>query len=53
MKKCYTTVEVIINLLPVKTLADLCGISKQYCHRLLKEKSKLEVFKMYCEIVVD
>ena len=53
MKKCYTTVEDIIKLLPVQTLADLCGISKQYCHKLLKEKSKLDVFKMYCEIMVD
>ena len=50
MKKCYTTVDAIINLLPVKTLANLCGIHRSYCYKLLKKNTKLDVFKMYCEI---
>ena len=50
MKKCNTSVEDIINMLPVQTLADLCGIHRSYCYKLLKSNSKLDIFKMYCEI---
>lgn len=51
MKKCYTTIDTIIELLPVKLLAELCGIHRSYCYQLLKEgKTKVEIFKIYCEI---
>ncbi|MBP5426707.1 MAG: hypothetical protein J6Y29_02245 [Clostridiales bacterium] len=48
MKKCKVDFYTIVGLLPVTTLAELCGISKQYCHKLLKTNSKQDIFKKYC-----
>lgn len=53
MRKCYTTVDTIVNLLPVSALADLCGICRSYCYKLLEENTKVEIFKKYCEILED
>lgn len=37
----------VIEVLPVTELAKLCGISTRHCYRLLKEKSKLNLFLEY------
>lgn len=50
-KVCYVSLKDMINNLPVQTLSNLCGISKQYCYILLKTHTKLEIFNMYCELV--
>ena len=49
-KTCYVSIDNIIKKLSVSALADLCGISRQYCYQLLRQYTKVQVFKMYCKL---
>ena len=43
-------IENVINGLSIQTLADFCKVSRTTIYRLLKSRSKYEIFLLYCDI---